>query len=137
MSNENPVTVSELELTEPVQEAPVSQGVLPLTTTGQEAAEDVAAAYFKMYGPKFTYMLSQLSKKAALRLIDNLVKYPLQDGEIRFGTEFEKNAFLIGRQLLDSKMMMTMAVLLERQAQEAEANASQVNNNENKESDNG
>lgn len=97
----------------------VEQDLLKEQTNGGElketSAEEVAAQLFYLYSPKFGQGLNSLSKKALQRLIMKLVTYPLNEKQLKHQSELEKNMFLIGDRLLESKYVMIIQTMMNNQ----------------------
>lgn len=72
----------------------------------ENTAEDVAAQLFALYHPLFTQHVAKLSNRQLRRLINALVKFPVEMENYAPTKEVEKNAFLIGDRLLQSKYVM-------------------------------
>lgn len=90
------------------------------TVIKDAAPEEVAAQLFYLYSPRFVQGISMLSKKALQRLITKLITYPLNDKELKHQSELEKNLFLIGDRLLESKYVMIIhTVTSSQEVQEA------------------
>lgn len=80
-----------------------------LKIENQSAAEQVefASRYFQMYNKVFVNMISAMNKKAAARVITRLVSYPLETPtNMTWNSKQEKDAFLIGNQLIETKYML-------------------------------
>jgi hypothetical protein len=75
----------------------------------QSAADQVefASRFFQLYFKQFNTMINKMNKKAALRVITRLVAYPLETpNDMTWVSKEEKDAFLIGNQLLETKYML-------------------------------
>lgn len=75
----------------------------------QSAADQVefASRYFQMYNKVFVNMINSMAKKAAARVITRLVSYPLETPDkMSWSSKAEKDAFLIGNQLMETKYML-------------------------------
>lgn len=75
----------------------------------QSAADQVefASRFFQMYNKQFVMMINKMPKKAAARVIQRLVAYPLETPDkLTWVSNDEKNAFLIGNQLIETKYMI-------------------------------
>jgi hypothetical protein len=75
----------------------------------QSAADQVefASRFFRLYNKQFVSMINQMNKKAAARVITRLVAYPLETPDkLTWVSNDEKNAFLIGNQLIETKYML-------------------------------
>lgn len=71
--------------------------------------------FFKMYNIQFKNLIKGLNKKGAARVIERLIAYPLETpNEMTWTSEKEKNAFLIGNQLLEVKYLMYKYVMSEQ-----------------------
>lgn len=71
--------------------------------------------FFKMYNIQFINMIDSLPKKSANRVIKRLVAYPLETpGNMTWTSDKERNAFLIGNQLLEVKYLMFKYILSEQ-----------------------
>jgi len=69
-------------------------------------SEDVAAQLFQLYHPMFTNIVAKLSNKQLRRVINALIKYPIEMENYKPKDENENNAYLIGDRLLQSKYVM-------------------------------
>lgn len=75
----------------------------------QSAADQVefASRFFQMYFKQFNVMINRMNKKAAARVITRLVAYPLETpNDMTWVSKEEKDAFLIGNQLMETKYML-------------------------------
>ena len=75
----------------------------------QSAMDQVefASRYFQMYNKVFVNMINTMPKKAAARVVTRLVSYPLETPkDMKWASDVEKNAFLIGNQLIETKYML-------------------------------
>lgn len=83
---------------------------------------ELAAQMFTIYFPKFVYLVNKLSSRSLKRLIRSLVEYPLGQTDPKQTTPEEAEAFVIGRGLMDSKMVMIYNTYAENAAKiEAES----------------
>lgn len=78
------------------------------------APEDVAARDFESQLPSFKNLSVGMSNKALRRVLNALVEFPLQEGKVKLTGQKEELLFSIGLHLIDCKMTMFQAVLLER-----------------------
>ncbi len=88
----------------------------------QSAADQVefASRFFQMYNKQFVTMINKMNKKAAARVITRLVSYPLETpSDMTWVSQDEKNAFLIGNQLLETKYLLYKYTMME-EAKKAE-----------------
>lgn len=98
--------------------------------------------FFKMYNIQFCNLMDRLPKKSVARVVKRLVAYPLETPEnMTWTTKQEKDAFLIGNQLIEVKYLMFKYVMSEQITKEtmeklkADTQAKEgVTNGENKES---
>lgn len=74
---------------------------------------DVHAGFFQMYAPRFRAHLEQLNSKALRRIINYLIVYPLNDNEVKLVNDLEKDTFLLGNRLLESKYNMKLGLISE------------------------
>lgn len=80
-----------------------------LKIENQSAMDQVefASRYFHMYNKVFVNMVNKMPKKAAARVITRLISYPLETPDkMTWTSPEEKNAFLIGNQLIETKYML-------------------------------
>lgn len=71
--------------------------------------------FFKMYNIQFCNLMDQLPKKSVARVVKRLVAYPLETPEnMTWTSDKEKNAFLIGNQLIEVKYLMFKYVMTEQ-----------------------
>jgi hypothetical protein len=78
---------------------------------------DLAAQFFQMLYPEFRRRVSGLSNKDARRLALALVQYPLEDNDPHFHSSDAKQAFSLGLQLIDAKLIMRETVHMEERAE--------------------
>lgn len=96
--------------------------------------------FFKMYNTHFAGLITKLPKKSAARVIKRLIAYPLETSDLTWVSKEEKDAFLIGNQLLEVKYLMYKYVMSEQIAKETiekiknDTNKGEAANGENKES---
>jgi len=79
-----------------------------------EQAQQAAATMCAMYMPKFELAILPLGNKALRRVLNALISYPLEETP-KFVDQNEKNAFLIGNKLLESKYSLIIMSLLASQ----------------------
>ena len=87
-----------------------------LKIENQSAADQVefASRFFQMYFKQFNNMINKMNKKAAARVITRLVAYPLETpNDMSWVSKDEKDAFLIGNQLMETKYMLFKYVAME------------------------
>lgn len=79
---------------------------------------DGAARLFKMYAPIFKNLVNRCSNRELKRLICMLVESPLQDKEYKpKESTIEGQAFFIGDNLMQAKMLMIMGMEQIKQAE--------------------
>lgn len=87
-----------------------------LKIENQSAIDQVefASRFFQMYFKQFGNMINKMNKKAAARVITRLVAYPLETpSDMTWVSKDEKDAFLIGNQLIETKYMLFKYVAME------------------------
>lgn len=77
--------------------------------------EEVAAAMFNLYLPRFQAMVDKLSNKSLKRVLKALIEYPLVEEDFKFSGELEKETFLVAENLILAKVMMINHTLMEQQ----------------------
>lgn len=73
--------------------------------------EDLAARDYQVLLPKFESKLLPMSRRQQQRVIMALLKYPLEDNKPHFSYTEEREAFYIGMQIQDCKLVLMNAVL--------------------------
>jgi hypothetical protein len=88
-----------------------------------------AAQFFKMYVPLFSNLTDRLSSRELKRLTRRLVDFPLNEKNYspKQGS-IEGNAFAIGSQLINARVLMQQAVMI-RQQEKEELEAKQTKEN--------
>lgn len=84
-----------------VQDAMIEQAI----EHSKDVVEQAANAY-AMTKDRFFAHLPHFNKKQLLRLVKSLTEYPIQDTDYNHGDGREKEAFLLGRNALESKFTM-------------------------------
>lgn len=74
---------------------------------------EMSEKFFRTFWPLYRQKVSGLSNKAARRVLEALVQWPLEDEEPVFKSEDEKAAFGLGIRLIDSKTIIRDTVELE------------------------
>lgn len=75
---------------------------------------EFASRYFQMYNKVFVNMINTMNKKAAARVITRLISYPLETPkDMKWNSKPEKDAFLIGNQLIETKYMLFKYVAMD------------------------
>lgn len=69
------------------------------------------ARFFHMYMPIFKQKIQKLNKKALIRVLERLVEHPLNEKALKWPFQEEKDIFLIGDRLLESKYAMYKYVI--------------------------
>ena len=64
------------------------------------------ARFFQMYFKVFQNKINKMPKKAAARVITRLIAYPIETDNLTWLSSDEKDTFLIGNQLLETKYLM-------------------------------
>lgn len=82
--------------------------------------EDIAAQFFFLYHHRFTNYVNKLSNGQLRRLINALVKFPLEKEDYQPKNENEREAFNIGDRLLSSKYVMQIHVLSQNMHEQKE-----------------
>lgn len=95
---------------------------------------EVAAAMFEYYLPRFKVLTDKLSSKGSKRVLKALIEYPLVEDDCKFQSEIEKEVFLIGENLLLAKVMMVNQALLDHETSlETQSSSSENNDAQNQE----
>lgn len=98
------------------EEAP---GELKAASLPEAQQMEFNSKFFKMYNIQFANMIESLPKKSAVRVMKRLIAYPLETpANMTWTSDKEKNAFLIGNQLLEVKYLMFKYILSEQIQQE-------------------
>jgi hypothetical protein len=82
-----------------------------MIAAAQAKAQDpseMAAQMFAMYVPHFKQGLSKLSTRGLRRVLQNAVLYPLEQGDIRTSSDFERQMVQLVSSLLECKFIMIM-----------------------------
>jgi hypothetical protein len=82
-----------------------------LVKMAQERSEDpteTAAQAYRMYLPYFEKNLSKISTRGLRRVINFLVKYPLEVESIKSANEFEREFMHLTNTLIEAKLIMIM-----------------------------
>lgn len=80
----------------------------------QTPPEEVAAAMFNLYLPRFQMMVDKLSNKSLKRVLKALIEYPLVEDDTKL-SETEKDTFLVAENLILAKVMMINHTLMQQQ----------------------
>lgn len=93
------------------------QQVIEKAEEAEMPPEEIAATMFSMYYPRFKNIVSVLSSKARLRLLERLVEHPLGDEDYKWKKDhegqLEREAFALGVRLLEAKQVMIFKVYSE------------------------
>lgn len=87
-----------------------------LIKMAHERAEDpveTAASTYRMYLPYFNMNLHKLSTRGLRRVINFMVKYPLEQDDIKAASDFEKEFMHLTNTLAEAKFVMIMHTYLE------------------------
>jgi superfamily II DNA or RNA helicase len=83
-----------------------------LVKMANERAEDpveTAASTYRMYLPYYEASLKKLSVRGMRRLVNFLVKYPLEQDDIKAATPFEREMMELTNTLVQAKFVMILA----------------------------
>lgn len=97
--------------------AQLEQEMIKQAEINQTPPEEVAAAMFNLYLPRFQMMVDKLSNKSLRRVLKALIEYPLVEEDFKFSGELEKETFLVAENLILAKVMMINHTLMEQQTQ--------------------
>lgn len=113
MSDEaKPLSETAVELAEEIgKTAQENPEELKIENQAPDQQIEFVARFFHMYLPVFKQKLSKLNKKGLQRVIERLVEWPLNEKELKWPFKEEKDAFLIGDRLLESKYAMFRYVI--------------------------
>lgn len=100
-------------LNEVSQEELAKEGQDVFQANLKRSPEEIAAGFFMQYYPVFKNALGNLNRKDALRLADALVAWPIEMQTVKFANSNGNNAFRLGIQLIDCKMIMRNVVEME------------------------
>lgn len=128
MAQELPII--DAEIVTPPSPAEVEAAMLKEEQAKAEKAEpaEIASMMLTLYTPRFCALVDQLSNRALKRLTKSLVEYPL--GKSYQHTEkLEAEAFHLGKNLLDAKMVLIYDTYSSRQ-EEIVAKANEAANGE-------
>lgn len=95
--------------------AQIEQEMIKRAEENQTPPQEVAAAMFNLYLPRFQMMVDKLSNKSLRRVLKALIEYPLVEEDFKFSGELEKETFLIAENLILAKVMMINHTLMEHQ----------------------
>lgn len=95
------------ELKEKVEEVINSE---PQTKTTSLPPEDVASFYFVKGMEIFRNRIKTLSRKASIRVMTALMQAPFGE-EVNLRDQNEKAVFQLGMEIMDNKLMMTVAYI--------------------------
>jgi hypothetical protein len=95
----------------------LEQEMIKQAEATQTPPEEVAAAMFNLYLPRFQMMVNKLSNKSLRRVLKALIEYPLVEEGFKFSGELEKETFLVAENLILAKVMMINHTLMEQQTQ--------------------
>ncbi len=95
--------------------AQIEQEMIKRAEENQTPPQEVAAAMFNLYLPRFQMMVDKLSNKSLRRVLKALIEYPLVEEDFKFSGELEKETFLIAENLILAKVMMINHTLMEQQ----------------------
>jgi len=95
--------------------AQLEQEMIKRAEENQTPPQEVAAAMFNLYLPRFQMMVDKLSNKSLRRVLKALIEYPLVEEDFKFSGELEKETFLIAENLILAKVMMINHTLMEQQ----------------------
>lgn len=84
---------------------------VPPVPEQKPSVEDMAARDYKALLPKFEEKLLPMSRRQQQRVIIALLKYPLEDDRPHFSYPIERDAFYVGMQIQDCKLILMNAVL--------------------------
>lgn len=80
---------------------------------GSNAPEDVAAKIFMQTMPEFTRRLPALNKKGVIRVLDSIIREPLEPAAYKLSKQ-ERELVSMGQRLMDAKFIMISTVLKEQ-----------------------
>lgn len=93
----------------------LEQEMIKQQQSTQTPPEEVAAAMFNLYLPRFQIMVDKLSNKSLRRVLKALIEYPLVEEDFKFSGELEKETFLVAENLILAKVMMINHTLMQQQ----------------------
>lgn len=76
---------------------------------------DAAAYVYGMNLPRLMNLIPQLSKKGATRVLEALVKVPLEEVNFKFQNQVEAEAYSLAASCMHCKMTMELGVYYEQQ----------------------
>jgi hypothetical protein len=92
----------------------LEQEMIKQQQSEQTPPEEVAAAMFNLYLPRFQMMVDKLSNKSLRRVLKALIEYPLVEEDTKL-SELEKDTFLVAENLILAKVMMINHTLMQQQ----------------------
>ena len=95
--------------------AQLEKEMIKQAQTQETPPEEVAAAMFNLYLPRFQLMVDKLSNKSLKRVLKALIEYPLVEEDVKFSSDLEKETFLVAENLILAKIMMINHTLMEQQ----------------------
>lgn len=109
------INMSETPVTEPTQEKQLDfdpkQVEAELVRIAQERADDpieTAASTYRIYLPFYEKNLAKISTRGLRRVINFLVKYPLEQDDIKAANPFEREMMELINTLLQAKFVMVL-----------------------------
>ena len=92
------------------QEVKEQQGDVVEQLIPKDNPAELAATNYKLYTPRFLALCFNMGKKPLSRVLEALILFPLEEHRPLI-TQQEKEAFAIGRALMDAKFMMMLEAL--------------------------
>lgn len=127
------------ELSESISASSSEEVQRQMLEKAQEASEDTFGMAAKVYDHlkyKFREQVGMLkNRKQVQKLLLALAEYPIQDQDTNFMSDFEKDSFIVGHELLSAKYIMlfhhNLETATEKQKAMAMEEAAKQNNEEN------
>jgi hypothetical protein len=116
MEQSNETAVQTTEAAAVPAEAPVMEAQRP---------EDIASRLYVTLLPQFDAQLRMLSKKGMYRVLQLLIKDPLEEVHFKMTDRTELNVLAIASRLMDAKFIMISTVMAEAMAEQDAAAAEQ------------
>jgi hypothetical protein len=86
--------------------------------------EDIFAYVFKNYMPTFRTLMHGLGAKGKTRVVLAMMEYPLNEKTMKLMSQEERNAVILGLQVLEAKYAMILFAQMQSVHEQASAEAS-------------
>ncbi len=86
----------------------IEKAMLEAAEARAQDPSEMAAQAYGMYVPHFRAAIPKLSTRGLRRLVNYLVLYPLEQGDFKASSEFEKQVMQLAGQLVEAKFILIM-----------------------------